>query len=573
MTALVDHEADESAGHDLSSPAVISRQSQRLSRQRIWPRTFVLLVAVVVAFGYSLSMTMHSLGGDTPLAYLGLVPLVALVIGLATVTPAVGDADVHDRYLDRILGVPLLVTSLLVMVVLPPRLSTFFWLWRVDLLVFPLFVAGMVVLLFGTRTLLRTKAAIAFLLLAWPVPYQAMLTLGLDRFTSWSVGAVRVALHVVPLAEVSRGVDGGFRIAGAGGSFELVVASQCSGANGLVGFLLVAGASMIVTRGRWTRKAAWLGVGAALVWVMNVLRILVIFAAGKLWGETIAVDGFHPYVGLVTFAISTAVMVWALPRFGLALGRDSAGPDALAASVHRAVPRWRSTAACLMGLAIVVGIFDAGLRDYDPVVSALGAPRLAPFGDIVNDVGGFSGAPTDQFDWAKRYFGEDADWTRYEFSGPGTSTLRSDAAVTADVVTTTDVQSFNDFGVEACYRFHGYDVESSHQVDLGAGQTATLLAWEDPRSPTRWTALYWFWPVRGGDVTTYQRVILLYNSSGEGAITAPEASTSLTREVGLSIDEQLKGTRSTSSTAREEEVQRFLVGFGRELVTASVGGR
>ena len=569
MTTLID---PVPAGDGTVAATPPSRDASRAGRLRVWPRTVVLIGCVVIAFGYSLSMTMHSLGGDTPLAYLGLVPLIALMIGFATVTPSPGDPDVHDRYLDRILGVPLLVVSLLVMLVLPPRLSTFFWLWRIDLLVLPLFVAGLIVLLFGTRTLLRTKAAIGFLLLAWPVPYQALMTLGLDRFTAWSVGAVRLTLRVIPLAEVTRGVEGGFRVSGAGGSFDLVVASQCSGANGLVGFLLVASATMLVTRGRLVRKLAWLAAGGALVWAFNVLRILVIFGAGKLWGQTVAVDGFHPYVGLVTFALSTALMVWALPKFGLRFGRLSAGPDALSASVHRAVPRWRATGVCLVGLAVAIGTLDAGLRDYDPVVSALGVPRLAPFGYIVNDVDGFTGRPVDTFDWATRYFGEDSDWTRYEFSGPGTATLQSDAAITADVVTTSDVQSFNDFGVEACYRFHGYDVESSHQVDLGAGQSATLLGWKDPRSPTRWTALFWFWPVRGGDTTTYQRVILLYNSSAGGSIVAPDAPTPLTRELGLSIDEQLKGATAAESDGRELEVQRFLVGFGRELVTASVGG-
>ena len=554
-----------------AEPLTPSRRARRVGR--VWQRTVALVTCVLVAFGYSLSMSMHSLSGDTPLAYLGLVPIIALVIGFATVTPSLRDPDVHDRYLDRILAIPAIVTTLVVLIVLPSRLSTFFWLWRIDLLVFPLFVAGLVALLFGTRTLLRTKAAIGFLLLAWPVPYQAMLTLGLDRFTSWSVSAVRMALNVVPLAAASNSADGGFRINGAGGPFEVVVASQCSGANGLVGFLLVAGAMMLVTRGRWTRKVAWLAGGAAVVWVFNVVRILIIFGAGRLWGQTVAVDGFHPYVGLVTFTLSTALMVWVLPRFGLTIGRQTAGPDALTASVNRAVPTWRTSAACLLALSTVLGVFDTGLRAYDPVVSALGVARLAPFADIVDGVDGFSGKYVDHFDWATRYFGDDADWTRYEFNGPGTSSLRTESAVTADVVTTNDVQSFNDFGVEACYRFHGYDVESSRQVDLGVGQSATLLGWKDPRSPTRWTALYWFWPVRANDgTTTFQRVILLYNTSSSGPVTAPEAPTPLTRELGLSIDDQLKGARSDALDERSEDVRRFLVGFGRELVTASMGG-
>ena len=42
---------------------------------------------------------------------------------------------------------------------------------------------------------------------------------------------------------------------------------------------------------------------------MNVGRILFIFFAGNLWGESVAVDGLHPYLGLVTFNLGVVVML------------------------------------------------------------------------------------------------------------------------------------------------------------------------------------------------------------------------------------------------------------------------
>jgi exosortase/archaeosortase family protein len=542
-----------------------------LGVQRLWPRTVVLVATVLIAYRYSLAMTIHSLGADSPLAYLGLVPLIALCIGFATVTPRIGEPEVHDRYLDRIIAVPSLVLCSFVMIVLPSQLSSFFWLWRIDLLTLPLFVAGMVALLFGARSMFRVKAGILFLLLAWPVPYQAAMQLGLEKFTEKAVSAVGLVVRLMPVATPISTIEGGFKVNGPGGSFDLVVASACSGANGLLGFLIIAGAALIVSTGRPARKALWLTIGGVLVWVFNVLRIVVIFSAGKLWGQTVAVDGFHPFTGLVTFSIAIAIMVWLMPRFGLVMGgRRHAGPVALAASVSGGVPHWRVSACVALALSVLVGAFNSDLRDIDPVISALGAPRVSEFADITSSVSGFEGRPVDKFEQATRFFGEGADWTRFEFAGPGANGLSSQLPVTADVVTSYDAQSFNDFGVENCYRFHGFDVTGSREVDLGKGQTGTLLSWKDPRRDVDWTALFWYWPVAGGDRIRYQRIVLLLNTSANGAVNAPDLPSAATRRLGIGIDERLSGSRIDQGvTKRDREVRPFVIAFARRLIDAS----
>ena len=542
---------------------------------RLWPRTLALLAIVLIAFRYSLAMTIHSLGADSPLAYLGLVPLIALCIGFAKVTPRVGEPEVHDRYLDRIIGIPGLALCTFVAIVLPSQLSSFYWLWRIDLLILPLFVASVVALLFGARTMFRLKAAILFLFAAWPVPYQAALQLGLEKFTEKAVAAVGLVVKVIPVATALPASEGSFRVNGPGGSFDLVVATACSGANGLLGFLIVAGAAMILATGRPARKALWLLVGSVLVWMFNVVRIVIIFASGKFWGQRVALDGFHPFTGLVTFSAAIAIMVWFMPKFGLGFGgRKSAGPEALAASVHRGAPKWKLTAGVLLVLSVLMGVVNGNLRDIDPVISALGAPRVAEFADITSSVPGFNGRNVGQFDQATRFFGDGANWTRFEFSGGGANGLSSELPLTADVITSFDAQSFNDFGVENCYRFHGFDVTGNREVDLGKGQTGTLLTWKDPRQNLTWTALFWYWPVAGGARLRYQRIVLLMNTSSEGKVTAPELPKDITRELGISIDEKLSGSGVEQGlTKRDREVRPFLVAFARELIAASTSAK
>jgi exosortase/archaeosortase family protein len=544
--------------------------SRRQSRGAVF-RTIAVVVLVLAAFHYSLRSVVRSLGADSPLAYLGLVPLVALIFAIALARPRRDELDVHDRYLDLIVGIPALFVPIVAMVVLPTRMSTFFWLWRIDLLLLPMFVVGAVALLFGSRTLLRVKPAIAFLLLAWPVPFRLVIARWLEPFAELSSAAVGLVVKVIPVAAQSPTQPERFSITGPEGSFDLIVASQCSGANSLIGFLLLATPTVWMASGSRQRKWVWLAAGAVLIWALNVVRILAIFTVGKFWGEEFAVDAFHPYVGLVTFGVGTALMVWLLPRFGLYFGGGSRVP--LGPSLARAVPRWRAALVTVGVAAVVMGLLNAGLVAVNPVASALGTARLVPFETAAARVEAMSARRVDHFDWATRYFGERSDWTRYEISGISDARLGSEIPVTADVVTTDDASTFDDFGVDACYQFHGFAVENRREVELGKGQFATVMSWQDPRSPIRWTSLYWYWPVNLRGETRYQRIVLMINSTAPGKVWAPPLRDNVLAQLGLKVTETLdagaRRQRATELSARDDELRRFLVALGRELVARS----
>ena len=137
------------------------QQASPAARTRI--QVAVFAVAVVVAFHYSLLTLVQNLNVDTPLAYIGLVPAIALALAALQRHPVRREPSIYDRQLDYILGLPLLAGAIALEYILRDHLGTMFWLWRVDLLGLPLFVAGAVALLFGTRVLWRQKLAILYL--------------------------------------------------------------------------------------------------------------------------------------------------------------------------------------------------------------------------------------------------------------------------------------------------------------------------------------------------------------------------------------------------------------------------
>ena len=65
------------------------------------------------------------------------------------------------------------------------------------------------------------------------------------------------------------------------------------------------------------RKVLWLTGGMLLLWVLNLGRITFIFFAGKEWGESIAINVFHPLIGLVLFCVGVIVMLLLIRPLGM----------------------------------------------------------------------------------------------------------------------------------------------------------------------------------------------------------------------------------------------------------------
>src|SRR5277367_980533 len=176
---------------------------------RTWIQVGVLLGTVLIAYNYSLSTLLQTADQQTPLAYISLVPAIALALAAVRARPLKPEPPIYDRQVDYTIGIPLILAATAINELLPSRLSALFWFYRVDLFSLPIFVAGAVAILFGCRVLWRQKVAIAFLFLAWPYPYQKYLLGILNAFTSVTLLAmekVAVWTHLAtPVAPSSNG--------------------------------------------------------------------------------------------------------------------------------------------------------------------------------------------------------------------------------------------------------------------------------------------------------------------------------------------------------------------------------
>ena len=97
------------------------------ARVRTTIQMAVLLVVVGVAYNYSLSTLIQNAGLETPLAYVSLVPAIALALAAVRARPLRPEPAIHDRQVDYIVGLPLVGGALAANLLLPGKMSAMFW--------------------------------------------------------------------------------------------------------------------------------------------------------------------------------------------------------------------------------------------------------------------------------------------------------------------------------------------------------------------------------------------------------------------------------------------------------------
>jgi exosortase len=449
---------------------------------------------------------------QTPLAYLALVPLIALILGITRMRLEGRGLSIHDRQVDWIVGTTLLAVAGAVLILVPGPTSSTFWLQRIDLLTLPIFVAGMVTLLFGIRRTWSLKGPIAFLLLAWPVPYAVLLGGAIGAFTELTARLVAALTRVVPIAQASGSDDTLFFVGSGVRAFSVSIGSACAGVNGFVGFLLVGTALLYVVRGPLLRRLIWLSAGLALVFALNVLRIAAILAVGSGFGQAAALEVLHPVAGLVVFNIGVLAMIALVPRFGLRF--LTLPPARVAAETDpNPVRRVRPVLVFAICIAVTLAVTNAAFARYDAFSSGLADARLQGLNVQSLRLSGWSSRYLAAFPMATQYFGSSGTWDRALFKSGDIAPLTSTRPMYVDVLTTDDPSTFAAYSVENCYRFHGYDITSITTADIGAGVSSQVIDFVNTKTGTSWSTLWWEWPYTDGAQTRYERVVFLL---GEG---------------------------------------------------------
>jgi exosortase/archaeosortase family protein len=484
-------------------------------------RLATAIVAVALAYRFSLATLATDWRYDTPLADLVLVPPIAAALLFAALRRHRFVVFLRLGRFDYVLAGALGGIALALVAAGPTLWSKYFWAMRIDLLTLPLFAAAIVVLLFGSRALIPLGFPLLFLALAWPLPYDALLEHALSSFTQSTAWAVERLASVTHVATAVIGSDNSrYVVAHGSDSIVVSVASACSGVNGLVGFGVVGIAALWLVRGRLVRRFAWLVFGAALVWALNVARIVVVLLTARRLGEHAAFDLLHPVAGIVALNIAFLVLVRLLPLFGLRrrhfdehdlelvdspLARTAT--PAQQATPRRFAVRFAAVAAATVAFALADGQLGAAAKGLDES----GRPAVAAFVDRPAAGRGWTVRRVERISWAAPYYGRHSSWVRYRLRPVGSVARRGAFTVWTDAVLSPDLGALDAFSLAHCYAFHGFRVRTSLHVDLGDGVVGRVFVYETRESV--WHAVAWEWPVLRDGKVEHERIVLLASTT------------------------------------------------------------
>jgi exosortase len=537
-------------------------------------RLAAAVAAVAFAYQFSLQTLATNWKYETPLSDLVLVPPLAAILLVAASRRHRYIARLRLGRVDLVVGCSLILATLTFLTIGPAHWSKYFWAMRLDLLTLPLFAAGGVVLLFGTRALVPLLFPLAFLFLAWPLPYLALLEHILDAFTQATAAAVRHVNDVAAIAAtVPESDDSRYVVAHGSSQFVVSVASACSGVNSLVGFAVVGTAALWFIRGTVMRRVAWLVFGGVLVWALNVARILAVLLVARHLGQHAAFDILHPVAGIIALNLAFLIALWFLPHFKLRRRHHDDDDEIIdtplartAPSAEQATPlRLAPRLVLLVAAAGALALADSQLQGVASGFDSSGRPAVAAFADGPLVGRYWTIKRVQEIGWATPYYGRHSSWVRYRLR-PQTQLARGGSfTVWADAILSPNLGALNAYALAHCYSFHGFHVEASERVDLGHGVIGELFVYRT--STARWHALAWEWPVLRDRNVQHERIVLLASSVARPALRPRADSGSVTGKALALLNADAR-TRDANPS-----LSHALARLGSDMISARISHR
>lgn len=462
------------------------------ARRSVLLRAALLLAVTAAAYGPSLLASTRALTGASPLAFAGLAPLIAVVVGVASVRRApVGPARLARRSAERIVALGLFAVAVLVAWLVPANVGFAAGPGRAVLASLPFFVGGAMTLLFGARAAFWTRHSVLLLAAGAPILYRGVLDGLLAVSMAATSGATATIARSVGVGTTSAA---GTRLVGVGDQV-VAIGSVCAGTNSMVGWLVVGGALAILLHGGLRAKLAWLATGAALAWLANLVRLAVVVLAGRWWGSEVALEALHPYGGSVAIAVAVALALLLSPRFGL-----SRRPPVARRSLDRmavvAPPRWGVDACCIGVVALLIGGASLHGERFDRLGGRNGGLNR-PVAELAaaTPIDGARTIPLGPVEWAAQYFGAGSSWTRFVVLEDDPAGMVA-AGVGVDSTQVADEANLDAYGLAECYGFHGWTVQTEAVTGALVGRPAELLRYEDGSAGT--IVVSWRQRVPGG---------------------------------------------------------------------------
>lgn len=300
---------------------------------------FAILVAI--AIGSSFYITPLSISDSDPSTYvivpLLMLPLFAIFIAKNKIKPEVTRNDI-------VLGLLAFVLLALLATFLRYELSYLFISYRLDMLLFPVLIASLVILLFGSKNLGKFKWMMVYSVLACSLLMTPIIEAnqGFSTFNTVVIYSVaRVFIHNLSYTPPVTIAANGYLVA---------IGQTCVGIGILIAVVLFLLPIAYLYEGRRRMKALWVLSGVVLLFFLNTIRMFGIAMVWLAYGPSNAVSWIHIFAGIFLFYLTIIVLMLLAGRYGLGVGKGSRKVKQVA-SKNKEYYRFGIVAAVLVALA------------------------------------------------------------------------------------------------------------------------------------------------------------------------------------------------------------------------------
>ncbi len=188
------------------------------------------------------------------------------------------------------------------------------------LLSLPLFLTGLIIIFYGTKTAKTLLPALLFLIFLIPPDSSVANEYGYDLVKVEGAVAVSVVEKIIPIemAEKLQGVTILTIKGGKGGEFAL--SPECSSGYAIIPFIIFSVFVALSMPGRLLRKAIVAIVCIPFIFLINSIRIGMILLISYYLGPEIALKTFHVFGGLTLFILFAAVYLILIHKYAMKKG-------------------------------------------------------------------------------------------------------------------------------------------------------------------------------------------------------------------------------------------------------------
>jgi len=275
----------------------------------------VFLVALLIMLANSFLATQPNILDTDPSTYI-IVPLIMMPL-LALFT---FKKKIEVKTDKKSIAIGLIVFALFVIctIYLRSAFSFVFMSYRLDLLVLPLGIAGLIIVLFGFKSINYFKALLVYALFASPILMSPIFELNAP-FAEMNTIIVYSILHFFA-SSATYILPGTIKLNG----YVLGIGESCAGIGALIAIVMFLVPVAYLYDGKNINKFYWVFSGFLLLLLLNVLRMFAIATAWFEYGPNASTSFAHSFAGIFIFYISLIVIILLAGKFGLKLQVDKA---------------------------------------------------------------------------------------------------------------------------------------------------------------------------------------------------------------------------------------------------------